>query len=315
MINPTDKIIFDYYAQKGRVDFAPMEIDDAYDITHYLYRGRTIGQVSDKVQKILDVPNIQFLGMACKGSVQRSIEVASVISNFVPDEDLNDPESEARLNNQLQSPRMRKLVDDLLELQDAADELVQGDEDMSGIFAGTGNQTKSGFNDDLRHRIMKGTPNIRNILKSYGALKELIGKAKRTKIFPSQTVIKDVKLGDDLSKLLTDELVLLALPELQHLANLKFVNKELLQYHLEEEKPTGKGAVAIYVDTSESMRYSGVEIDGVGISRYTASAGVCLAIIAELETQGREYEVFGFNEEVWSFGTSKNSNEACIVHW
>ena len=308
MINTTDEIIFDYYSRKGRHTFEPMEKTDAYDIAHYLYRGRTIGTVSERVQKILDIPNVQFLGMACKGSIQRSIEAASILSTSIPQEEGDEDIDNARLNNALNSTGLQDQLDTMLRSQDFADELVEGQDDLHGIVAGHGTEFKSSAKDDLRHLIMRNTAKTKDILSAYGAMKELIGKAKRTKIFPSQTVIKDVKLGDDLSKLLTDELIVLALPELQHLANLRFVNKELLQFHLEEEKPTGKGPLVIYIDTSSSMEQRDVTIDGNAVNRLAAAAGVCLALVNELIDQGREFKVVGFNEDVRTFGDDKDPN-------
>jgi len=310
MISAYDKIIFDYYSEKGRHSYSPMETDEAYDLIHYLYRGSVVGDTTDKVQKIVDTPNVQFMGMACKGSIQRSVETAALLSQFIPNAfDKDSIEDNARLTNALTGDAVRNSVEILFRAQDAADELApEGDIPMSIVGHGEADLSYKPT-DDLRHQIMKGFGNSQLILECYGAMKAMIAKAKRTEVFPSQTVIKDVTLGNDIPKLLTDELINLAIPELQHLTNLRFVTSQMLQYHLEEEKGVGRGALTIYVDVSGSMELTTVGLGEGYVSRIVAAAGVCLALVNELESQKRKYEIKFFNETIIKGSTSDTPEE------
>jgi hypothetical protein len=305
MITPTDKIIFDYYSKKGDHSYKPMESGEADDLIHYLYKGKVFGNTSELVQKIIDIPNVQFMGMACKGSIQRAVETAAMLSQFIPkDFDDDNMEDNARLTNGLTGDAVRERVDKLFKAQDAADELA-GSNELGAYGVGSlSADVEYSVKDDLRSKIMRGVGNTKSILECYGVMKALIAKAKRTEVFPSQTVIKDVTLGNDIPKLLSDEIINLAIPELQHLTNLRFVTGQMLQYHLEEEKGVGRGSLTIYIDISGSMDEQSVGVDSGTVSKLIAVAGVCLALVSELDQQKRKYEVKAFNENVMKLGDS-----------
>lgn len=141
---------------------------------------------------------------------------------------------------------------------------VIGDMEAVEEFASITIPGGSGWGDDGADRLiefgldeslmskMRNQDEFREILKEVGRLRRIAGKIKSRKPKPSMSRV-GITTGNDLKRLIPQELVYLNDPELEDIFWLKLINKKLTLYENKKRQPEGKGAMVLCMDVSGSM--------------------------------------------------------------
>lgn len=107
-----------------------------------------------------------------------------------------------------------------------------------------------------------------------------------------------IKTGNDLSLLVSTQLVRLAKPELRPGFFKNYVDRSLLIHDTQSDEEAGRGPVVIVIDVSGTM-------GGRNIERNEWAKAVMMALIALAQRDGRSVYVIAFDSEVqaeWEFG-------------
>lgn len=196
-------------------------------------------------------------------------------------------QQEEQLNKSMaeQKQKMRKLVRGAL--QQASNEAGE----TSGIISALGwGDEGSEFN---RLPIEDKKYFLEQVRRTKGSMVELIGKmkqitltARKEKIKSSQMAICGVTVGNNISKVLPSELMLLRHPAYRGYFYKKYADKQLMQYELQVRNNMGKGSIIVLVDDSGSM---------YNIPREMAR-GACFGLADIAKTDKRNFAVNIFSE-------------------
>lgn len=129
---------------------------------------------------------------------------------------------------------------------------------------------------------------FREIAMLAGRMSRLASKKRKQKTKHSMEEIADITQGDDISRLIPTEAMLLVDPTLNLLFKKKFVERELLVYDLEGEEEKGKGPIIACFDVSGSMRDE----------KDTWCKAVTLALIQLAHKEKRDAVAIPFDSEV-----------------
>ena len=94
---------------------------------------------------------------------------------------------------------------------------------------------------------------LRKIAQLAGRFRRFAAKKQREKTKHSVEEVSDIHQSNDISRLITSELILLILPELEDYFYKKYAERELLTYELSGFESKGKGPLIICIDVSGSM--------------------------------------------------------------
>lgn len=109
-------------------------------------------------------------------------------------------------------------------------------------------------------------------------------------------VLKDVKSGNDIVRMLPSEKGLMSNPATKSLFKKRYTEKQCLQYEVENRKRKGMGPIVVAIDRSGSMQGD----------RISWAKAVALALLEVAAKQKRNYYVFFFDTKVvrrytWTF--------------
>ena len=149
---------------------------------------------------------------------------------------------------------------------------------------------------------------IANLIQNNSKLKkiaQIAGRFQRLAIYKQETKVKhgldeivDITIGNDLSKILPSELLLLSNFRTKLIFYKKFFEGQLLQYRFEGIEKRAKGPVICCVDNSGSMtEYFG------SITREIWSKAFMLGLLTIAKKQGRNFAIiyFGSRDEIQQF--------------
>lgn len=128
---------------------------------------------------------------------------------------------------------------------------------MNGPGAGT-MSGKSAMDTEtkmkLANKLMK-SDKIRLLAEMAGRFIDIAVRAQYSKTRVFQTEVTDIKLGQDIPRVLPHELALLSgnHPLLRRLFMLNFASEGLMEYEIESREPQGRGPILVYIDDSGSM--------------------------------------------------------------
>jgi len=292
-ISKADQIIYEYYLKASyetRKHLTDERRDALLETMHFFYRG--ISGDTDFVKALESSSQAKLLQGSTRSNLLRSVEAVEHIldkaSDYMKDE-LSE-EDTARVQNALNDDTAK---DDL-------DKRLKALGDVESIFGYSplpGSGTAEAVQEFSKRKKMvesiMSNSKIRKILDMYGQFLSYMNQVKRQRRFPDASNIVDVELGNDLPKMVFDEAIMFATPELEFLANYKLASREMLQYRNEAEKETSKGDFQILVDTSGSTYRS---FDENGTDILDVEIAFALAVIKFAHDDGRKIKVWTFND-------------------
>ncbi len=141
---------------------------------------------------------------------------------------------------------MKESTDEIAETEQACASLGWGSSD------GTPNRTP--IDQKLRiAQLLKDNKQLKRIMKLAGKFMHIAEKKQREKVEYVREEVEDITLGSELDLILPDELIQLAIPELEGLFLQKFTEHKLQQYELSGRASKGKGPIVVCIDCSSSM--------------------------------------------------------------
>lgn len=141
-------------------------------------------------------------------------------------------------------------------LQQAIDD-VESDEECCAAWGSEPGQYQRmpiGKRNELA-RLLERNEVLRKIASYAGRIKRIAFKKQETRIRQGSHEIDSICLGNDLTRILPSELMMLD-SELEDEFYRKYFAGELLQYEFKQKENLGRGPIVICIDTSGSMRTS-----------------------------------------------------------
>jgi uncharacterized protein with von Willebrand factor type A (vWA) domain len=135
---------------------------------------------------------------------------------------------------------------------------------------------------------LRDNPKLRRILELAGRLKRLAQKKQKEKKRDGTNEYTGILAGDEISRLLASESVLLMDPDFELVFGRKFQEKSLLQYELKGKESSQQGPIVMLLDCSYSM----------GGIRYEWATAVALAFLSVAREQKRDFALIHFSEVV-----------------
>lgn len=193
---------------------------------------------------------------------------------------------------------LKKEIEEITASENWRDELERAKrmEQQLTSFSKGNEKTKNMLEADRIMEIcnrMANNDQFEKMLRIMGGLMAAYGKALRRNYLAAQVAPVDVVQGNDLRKLLKSELQNLAHPKLKKLARARFINKQMLQFKMENDRDANRGPVAIFMDVSGSM-----DAGFKDASRAEYAWAMALAITKICEDEGREVRLFTFDTGV-----------------
>ena len=147
---------------------------------------------------------------------------------------------------------------------------------------------------EIANRIANSSK-LQQIAKIAGRFQRLALHKQQTKVTHGRDEVVDVETGNDLSRVLPSELVLLKNPKTKLLFYKKFVEGQLLQYKLEGFEKAGKGPIVVCIDNSGSMdTYFGSGFTKTQLTREVWAKAVALGLLTIAKHQKRSFAVVHF---------------------
>ena len=100
---------------------------------------------------------------------------------------------------------------------------------------------------------MRNDPKLLELARKLGRVSLIAQQAQREKMEYVSGETAEIELGRDLSRVLPSELVKLLSPALKKDWQRRYVEGALMQYHLVDREPVGRGPIVCCVDESGSM--------------------------------------------------------------
>ena len=170
------------------------------------------------------------------------------------------------LNNLSQeelTDKEKSVVEQAIEV---TEEIIEAAEELNAVFGsgqGGGDGAGAGIGDEasestgnmviageLSNKVQRDK--IIKLLEIAGRMFRIFEDHRKSGIYQSSVPI-EVTLGNDVEKVVSDELALLSEPETELLFDYKFATSTLTQYNPLEKQPEGKGPIVVCVDYSGSM--------------------------------------------------------------
>lgn len=200
------------------------------------------------------------------------------------------------------SNRVNELLDDMAPsisraVRQAAGEAADKAEGEAEAAAGWGLEPgdMSRMDPTERVELAKRLTNdrMRKIAAMFGRLRNEAWAAETARWVNGHMDLHGITIGDDLSRLVTSELVNLAVPELEIDFLDRYSRRELAVYELRQRAREAKGAVIYVEDSSASMNGD----------REIWARAVGLSLLSIAKEQGRHFTaiVFGSPSEQWVF--------------
>ncbi len=172
-------------------------------------------------------------------------------------------------------------------LKDAADDQEQQQETASAYGLNPGDLQRMNFADRAALAKRLNGQKLKRFASLIGAFKQLASAEYRRRSVDGSDEVVGVELGDDLSRLTTQEMINLAAPELEDDFWRRWSERSLLIKKLRGREREGKGPIVVVADESGSMNGSGE----------MWAKGLALALLDQATRQKRDFHYIGFGSD------------------
>lgn len=155
------------------------------------------------------------------------------------------------------TPMGTEAIEAIGEVAQAGQEAAQAAKDVPGFGAGLGKGEPTYESPEQQISIAEQwsqNPELRAMAEMFGKMDRDIRFHRSKRIVGGQDEIVDVKLGDELRRVLPSEFGLLSTPDTEDDFWGRYTTKELLQYETVGEEHAGRGPILMVLDGSGSMR-------------------------------------------------------------
>ena len=173
---------------------------------------------------------------------------------------------------------------------DAKSEINDVENVMYGAGCGHGSHTpkRGSISAQKLMQMVKDNPNLKEILKQAGRLRRLAQQKQKAKPRQGTNEITGVLSGNDISRMLPSEAMMLMDPDMELIFARKYQERALLEYELKEKPEEHQGPIVMLLDCSGSMRGA----------RETWAAAVALAFLGVAQDQHRDFALVHFSDTV-----------------
>lgn len=134
--------------------------------------------------------------------------------------------------------------------------------------------------------VLKEQKKFKDMGKLVGRMRNIATASRKARLESEKVELHSVTVGNDISRLLPQELVALRKPALKRDFYRKLAEKQLMQYDLTHKSKAGRGPIVCLIDTSGSMRKENRE-------EWSKAVALGLAEIAAREKRAFAYALFG----------------------
>lgn len=175
--------------------------------------------------------------------------------------------------------------------QETQEELHDEVETMSNYGLGPGELRQMPYEERraLAERLHQSR--LAKLSKLIGAFRQFGDAERRRKIKHAPSVIYDVEMGNDLTRLVAQEVNNLAIPELEDQFWLSYTKRSLLQWDVHGPETAGLGPIILVCDESGSMD---AKLDAEGNTREAWSKALSLALADQARRGKRDFTYIGF---------------------
>jgi len=135
---------------------------------------------------------------------------------------------------------------------------------------------------------------LRKFANMLGGFRLMGDAERRRKILHAPAEVVDVKFGNDLTKLIPQELNNLAIPELEEMFWIRYARHALMLKETRGVERAGKGPIIVVCDESDSMSDP---VDVEGNTREMWSKAVSLALCDQAKRDKRDFIYIGFSSK------------------
>lgn len=139
-------------------------------------------------------------------------------------------------------------------------------------------------------KLIKDKPNLARLAELVGPMKRLAFTCQRRKVEYAVDEVYELELGNDLARIIPDELIRLHKPQTRRSFLVDYSEERLQQYKLRGEEAVGKGAIILCSDSSGSM---GGERD-----IYAKAIGLTFGDMAKAQKREFKAILFGSQHEI-----------------
>lgn len=174
----------------------------------------------------------------------------------------------------------------------AKDDLGEENDSMQGYGYGPGELKKMSFEERraLTKKLNQGK--LAQFAKLIGQFREFANGERRRKVKTAPAEVYDYELGNDLTKLVAEEMNNLAIPEMEENFWLRWAQGGLLQKKVRGPQNAGQGPILVVCDESGSM---GAVVDNDGNTREAWSKAITLALADQARQGKRDFTYIGFS--------------------
>ncbi len=147
---------------------------------------------------------------------------------------------------------------------------------------------------ELMRRIQRSVK-VRELNKLMGRFRRLAFQRRYTRVTTEPSEVVDIKVGDDLARVVPTELVSFTNPEREDQFYAKYVQGGLLMYEMKGRETFGRGPIIICIDNSGSMAAG---VGGVTAEMWAKAMGLAMAEIALKDRRTIEFINFSSRTEV-----------------
>jgi len=164
----------------------------------------------------------------------------------------------------------------------------------SGCGSGKGQESENDIVNALAiTEMLKKNPTLKKCMDIAGKMKQIAMKKKKEKI-ESTTAKQDVEMGNNIERLLPNELLLYANPATKNSFLKNFSEGECLQYSKTAKEKAGKGPIVCCVDKSGSMKDNLTSTE----KRMEWATGVAYALFCIAQRDKRPFYLIDFTDGI-----------------
>jgi hypothetical protein len=197
--------------------------------------------------------------------------------------------------------------------EEVNEEVQQMKEALNTIEAGLGEAPAQQDEADLSRinlaQRLISNESIKKAIELAGTMKRHMQSERNRKDPQGKSHVYGLEIGNDLPRVLPQELANLRHPKLRMLTLGRFAERTLTQYKLEGKEPQGRGPVIVLLDSSASMRSESSH----SVSCYVYATAMAIALVGIGAKEGRPVTVISFNRcIVWEARVDANGNASWL---
>lgn len=185
--------------------------------------------------------------------------------------------------------------------KEAGEQLEQEAAHMQAFGVEDGELEQMSFEERRRLAEHLNGARLTRLADLVGAFRMFSDAERRRRVNHAPAVIYDVELGNDLTKLVTEELTSLVIPELEDSFWIRYSQHALLQWKVRGPEHEGRGPILVVCDESSSMSQ---QLDQDGNTREMWSKAVSLGLCDQARRDGRDFIYLGFASKRQLFETT-----------